>query len=122
MWNEFKKFAFKGNVLDLAVGVIIGAAFGKIVSSLVDDIIMPIVGLVSFGGDFSELTYKTLKYGAFIQTIIDFFITAFAIFIFIRIISSYRKKEEAQPAEPVPDAKEELLMEIRDLLKEKNSI
>jgi large conductance mechanosensitive channel len=122
MWNEFKKFAFKGNVLDLAVGVIIGAAFGKIVSSLVDDIIMPIVGLLSFGGDFSTLTYNTIKYGAFVQSIVDFFITAFAIFIFIRIISRYRKKEEAKPAAPKPDATEELLKEIRDLLKEKNQI
>lgn len=122
MWNEFKKFAFKGNVLDLAVGVIIGAAFGKIVSSLVDDIIMPIVGLLSFGEDFSTLTYKTIKYGAFVQSIVDFFLTAFAIFIFIKIISRYRKKEEAKPAAPTPDVKEELLKEIRDLLREKNSI
>ncbi|WP_144475224.1 large-conductance mechanosensitive channel protein MscL [Cytobacillus oceanisediminis] len=122
MWNEFKKFAFKGNVLDLAVGVIIGAAFGKIVSSLVDDIIMPIVGLLSFGEDFSTLTYKTIKYGAFVQSIVDFFLTAFAIFIFIKIISRYRKKEEAKPVAPTPDVKEELLKEIRDLLREKNSI
>jgi large conductance mechanosensitive channel len=122
MWNEFKKFAFKGNVMDLAVGVIIGAAFGKIVSSLVDDIIMPVVGLLSIGKDFSELSYKLIKYGAFLQTIIDFFITAFAIFIFVKIISRYRKKEEAKPATPVPDVKEELLKEIRDLLKEKKEI
>ncbi len=122
MWKEFKKFAFKGNVLDLAVGVIIGAAFGKIVSSLVDDIIMPIVGLATFGQDFSDLTYKVVKYGAFLQSVVNFFITAFAIFIFIRIISRYRKKEEAKPAVPTPDVKEELLKEIRDLLKEKNHI
>jgi large conductance mechanosensitive channel len=122
MWNEFKKFAFKGNVLDLAVGVIIGAAFGKIVSSLVDDIIMPIVGLATFGADFSELTYKVVKYGAFLQSVVNFFITAFAIFIFIKIISRYRKKEEAKPVVPTPDVKEELLKEIRDLLREKNSI
>jgi large conductance mechanosensitive channel len=122
MWAEFKKFAFKGNVLDLAVGVIIGAAFGKIVSSLVGDIIMPIVGLFAIGQDFSELTYKTVKYGAFIQSIVDFFITAFAIFLFIKIITRYRKKEEAKPADPKPDLKEELLIEIRDLLKEKNHI
>jgi large conductance mechanosensitive channel len=118
MWNEFKKFAFKGNVLDLAVGVIIGAAFGKIVSSLVDDIIMPLVGLATFGADFSDLTYKVVKYGSFLQAVVNFFITAFAIFIFIRIISRYRKKEEAKPAAPAPDVKEELLKEIRDLLKE----
>lgn len=122
MWAEFKKFAFKGNVLDLAVGVIIGAAFGKIVSSLVDDIIMPIVGLFAIGEDFSLLTYKTVKYGAFIQSIVDFFITAFAIFLFIKIITRYRKKEEAKPADPKPDLKEELLIEIRDLLKEKDRI
>jgi large conductance mechanosensitive channel len=122
MWGEFKKFAFKGNVLDLAVGVIIGAAFGKIVSSLVGDIIMPIVGLFAIGEDLSDLTYKTVKYGAFIQSIVDFFITAFAIFLFIKIITRYRKKEEAKPADPKPDLKEELLIEIRDLLKEKNHI
>jgi large conductance mechanosensitive channel len=122
MWGEFKKFAFKGNVLDLAVGVIIGAAFGKIVSSLVGDIIMPIVGLFAIGQDLSDLTYKTVKYGAFIQSIVDFFITAFAIFLFIKIITRYRKKEEAKPADPKPDLKEELLIEIRDLLKEKNHI
>ncbi|MBS8266638.1 large-conductance mechanosensitive channel protein MscL [Mesobacillus boroniphilus] len=122
MWNEFKKFAFKGNVLDLAVGVIIGAAFGKIVSSLVDDIIMPIVGLATFGADFSELTYKAVNYGSFLQAVVNFFITAFAIFFFVRIINRYRKKEEAKPAAPKIDAKEELLMEIRDLLKEKKRI
>ncbi|WP_079505415.1 large-conductance mechanosensitive channel protein MscL [Mesobacillus jeotgali] len=122
MWNEFKKFAFKGNVLDLAIGVIIGAAFGKIVSSLVDDIIMPVVGLLAIGKDFSELSYKAIKYGAFLQTIIDFFITAFAIFIFVKIITRYRKKEEAKPATLVPDAKEELLKEIRDLLREKKEL
>ncbi len=122
MWNEFKKFAFKGNVLDLAVGVIIGAAFGKIVSSLVDDIIMPVVGLATFGADFSELTYKVVKYGAFLQAFVNFFITAFAIFIFIKIINRYRKKEEEKPAAPKVDPKEELLREIRDLLQEKNQI
>lgn len=122
MWNDFKKFAFKGNVLDLAVGVIIGSAFGKIVSSLVDDIIMPIVGLATFGADFSELTYKVVKYGAFLQAVVNFFITAFAIFIFIKIINHYRKKEEEKPAAPKVDAKEELLREIRDLLQEKNQI
>lgn len=122
MWNEFKKFAFKGNVLDLAVGVIIGAAFGKIVSSLVDDIIMPIVGLATFGADFSELTYKAIAYGSFLQAVVNFFITAFAIFFFVKIINRYRKKEESKPAAPKPDAKEELLKEIRDLLKEKKRI
>lgn len=122
MWNEFRKFAFKGNVLDLAVGVIIGAAFGKIVSSLVADIIMPLVGLATFGKDFSDLTYKVVAYGSFIQAVVNFFITAFAIFFFVKVINRYRKKEEAKPAAPTPDVKEELLKEIRDLLKEKNHI
>ncbi|ESU32186.1 hypothetical protein G3A_12775 [Bacillus sp. 17376] len=122
MWNEFKKFAFKGNVLDLAVGVIIGAAFGKIVSSLVDDIIMPLVGLATFGKDFSDLTYKVVAYGSFLQAVVNFFITAFAIFFFVKIINRYRRKEEAKPAAPTPDVKEELLKEIRDLLKEQKQI
>lgn len=123
MWSEFKKFALRGNVLDLAVGVIIGAAFGKIVSSLVDDIIMPMVAALTLGGiDFTKLTYHSIKYGAFIQTVVDFFITAFAIFLFIKFITRYRKKEEEKPVHPKPDLKEELLIEIRDLLKEKNRI
>lgn len=122
MWEEFKKFALRGNVLDLAVGVIIGAAFGKIVTSLVNDIIMPIVGLVTFGEDFSELVYKKIKYGAFLQSVVDFFITAFAIFLFIKLITRFKKKKEEQKVEPTPDLKEELLIEIRDLLKENKRI
>lgn len=122
MWNEFKKFALKGNVLDLAVGVIIGGAFGKIVTSLVNDIIMPIVGLITFGEDFSKLSYKAVKYGAFLQSVVDFFITAFAIFLFIKLITSFRKKKEEEKVIPQLDAKEELLMEIRDLLKENKKI
>lgn len=120
MWGEFKKFALRGNVLDLAVGVIIGAAFGKIVTSLVDDIIMPIVGVLTLGVDFSELSYKQIKYGGFIESVVDFFLTAFAIFIFIKLITRFRKKEEVKQADPIPDLKEELLIEIRDLLKENN--
>ncbi|MED3550841.1 large conductance mechanosensitive channel protein MscL [Cytobacillus praedii] len=125
MWNEFKKFALRGNVLDLAVGVIIGAAFGKIVSSLVDDIIMPLVGVLIGGGiDFSSLAITVgkaeVKYGAFVQTIVDFLIIAFSIFIFVRIINRrFKKKEEEVQASPKVDKKEELLTEIRDLLKEK---
>lgn len=125
MWNEFKKFALRGNVLDLAVGVIIGAAFGKIVSSLVDDIIMPLVGvLIGSGIDFSDLALPIgnaeIKYGAFIQTVVDFLIIAFSIFVFIRIINKrFRQKEEEVQAAPKVDKKEELLAEIRDLLKEK---
>jgi len=122
MWEDFKKFALKGNVLDLAVGVIIGGAFGKIVSSLVNDIIMPIVGYVTFGEDFSTLAYKKIKYGAFMQSVVDFFITAFAIFLFIKLITRFKKKKEEQQAEPKPDLKEELLIEIRDLLKENKRI
>jgi large conductance mechanosensitive channel len=121
MWSEFKKFALKGNVLDLAVGVVIGGAFGKIVASLVADLIMPIVGLLLGGVDFSKLslTYgdAIIKYGAFIQTVVDFFIIAFSIFLFIRLLSRFKKKEEVTESTPVIDAKEELLVEIRDLLK-----
>jgi large conductance mechanosensitive channel len=121
MWSEFKKFALKGNVLDLAVGVVIGGAFGKIVASLVADLIMPIVGLLLGGVDFSNLsiTYRdaVIKYGAFLQTVVDFFIIAFSIFLFIRLLNRFRKKEEVKESVPVIDAKEELLVEIRDLLK-----
>jgi large conductance mechanosensitive channel len=121
MWSDFKKFALKGNVLDLAVGVVIGGAFGKIVSSLVADIIMPIVGLLLGGVDFSGLsiTYgkAVINYGIFLQTVVDFFIIAFSIFLFIRFISRFKKKEKVTENEPVLDTKEELLIEIRDLLK-----
>lgn len=123
MWNEFKKFAMKGSVLDLAVGVIIGGAFGKIVSSLVDDIIMPLVGLLLGGVDFSKLAITVkdaeLKYGMFIQTVVDFLIIAFSIFIFVRFFNKLKRKEEVAAAAPKVDKKEELLVEIRDLLKNK---
>lgn len=122
MWSEFKKFALKGNVLDLAVGVIIGGAFGKIVSSLVEDLIMPLVGLLLGGVDFSKLAFTfqdaNIKYGAFLQTVVDFLIIAFSIFIFIRLLNRFKKKEEEKPAVIVVDTKEEILKEIRDLLKE----
>lgn len=124
MWKEFKAFAVKGNVIDLAIGVIIGGAFSKIVSSLVNDIIMPIVGVLLGGVNLTslQLTYgkATVLYGQFIQTILDFFIVAFSIFMVIKLITKFkRKKEEEIVEEKVPsiDAKEELLMEIRDLLK-----
>ncbi|PMC35885.1 large conductance mechanosensitive channel protein MscL [Bacillus sp. UMB0899] len=125
MWNEFKKFALKGNVLDLAVGVVIGAAFGKIVTSLVNDIIMPLVGLLMGGIDFTDLTVKVgseeLKYGLFIQNVVDFLIVAFSIFLFVRIINKYfKKKEKETQAAPVVDKNIELLTEIRDLLKNKS--
>lgn len=125
MLNEFKKFAFKGNVLDLAIGVIMGAAFGKIVSSLVTDIMMPLIGLLfPSKPDFTNLAWEGIKYGNFIQIIIDFLITAVAIFIFVKVINTAKEKmakeeadEEGEKA-PEIDSKEELLKEIRDLLKE----
>jgi len=125
MWNEFKKFALKGNVLDLAVGVIIGAAFGKIVSSLVDDILMPLFGLILGGIDFSQLELPlgdaVLKYGSFLQTVVDFLIVAFSIFLFIKGINRFKRREEAKPAAPpAPSREEELLAEIRDLLKNRS--
>ncbi|MGG2095075.1 large conductance mechanosensitive channel protein MscL [Bacillus sp. S13(2024)] len=127
MWNEFKKFALKGNVIDLAVGVVIGGAFGKIVSSLVNDIIMPLLGLLLGGINFSKLAYPlgkdTLKYGAFIQTVVDFFIIAFSIFLFIKLFNklAFKKEEEKEEEVPVPTKEEVLLTEIRDLLKQQNA-
>ncbi|HJV16390.1 MAG TPA: large conductance mechanosensitive channel protein MscL [Bacillales bacterium] len=117
MWNEFKSFAMKGNVIDLAVGVIIGGAFGKIVSSLVTDILMPIIGLVMGGVDFSDLAFHKLKYGLFIQSIVDFFIISFSIFLFIKVINRFKQKEETKEIANV-DRTEVLLVEIRDLLKD----
>lgn len=125
--NEFKAFALKGNVVDMAVGIIIGAAFGKIVSSLVGDVVMPPLGLLIGGVDFSDLavTLKAaegnapavvLAYGKFIQTCIDFLIVAFAIFMGVKVINRLRHHEEAKP--PAPSKEEVLLSEIRDLLKE----
>lgn len=123
MLNEFKKFAFKGNVLDLAIGVIMGAAFGKIVSSLVTDIMMPLIGLLfPSKPDFTNLMWNNIKYGNFIQIIIDFLITAVAIFIFVKAINTAKEKmakeEAVEEKAPEVDSKEELLKEIRDLLKE----
>lgn len=123
--KEFKAFALKGNVMDLAVAVIIGAAFGKIVSSLVDDLLMPLIGLLLGGLDFSGLQYTlgdaVIKYGAFIQTVIDFIIIAFSIFLFIKVLSRFKHKEEAKaPEPPTPSNEELLLIEIRDLLKQQS--
>lgn len=130
--QEFKQFAMRGNVVDLAVGVIIGAAFGKIVSSLVGDVVMPVLGLLIGGVDFSDLaiTLKaaagdkpavTLAYGKLVQTIFDFTIVAFAIFMVVKGINAAKKKQEAAPAPPapppLPSNEEKLLAEIRDLLK-----
>lgn len=120
--NEFKQFISKGNVIDLAVGVIIGTAFGKIVTSVVNDILMPIIGIVIGGINFTGLTFKikdaTINYGMFIQNVIDFLIVALCIFIFIKFISSFNKKEKIKK-EPEVDLQIELLTEIRDLLKNK---
>lgn len=131
MLQEFKTFAVKGNVVDMAVGIIVGAAFGKIVSSFVGDMIMPPLGLAIGGADFSNLavTLKeasadgpavTLSYGKFIQTVIDFVIIAFAIFIAVKAINKLKKQEAEAPAAPPPPTKDqELLAEIRDLLKKR---
>lgn len=126
MWNDFKEFAFKGNVLDLAVAVVIGAAFGKIVTSLVENIIMPIVGLLIGGVKFTSLGFPTkdpiILYGNFIQSVFDFIVISFSIFLFVRLLSKFKRKEEAIVEEAPPvDAKEVLLEEIRDLLKKQNN-
>ena len=129
MMSEFRDFAMRGNVVDMAVGIVIGGAFGKIVSSFVNDILMPPIGMAIGGVDFSDLaiTLKeaageaaavTLNYGAFIQTVLDFVIIAFAIFMVVKAMNNLKKKEEAAPPPPPkPSAEETLLAEIRDLLK-----
>ncbi len=121
MWEDFKAFAFEGNVLDLAVAVVIGAAFGQIVTSLVDNIIMPTVGILLNGVSFETLVWQvgdaTVTYGVFLQSILDFFIIAASIFLFVRLI--LRKKREVEEEEV--DPQEQLLTEIRDLLKEQNN-
>lgn len=131
MLKEFKEFALKGNVMDLAVAVIIGGAFGKIVTSLVGDLLMPLVGVLLGGVNFSDLKYvitpalgdvaeAAILYGAFIQSVVDFVIIAFSIFIFIKMLSSRKKKEADQEPTPVLPSNEEILLgEIRDLLKAK---
>jgi large conductance mechanosensitive channel len=131
MLQEFKQFAMRGNVMDMAIGIIIGAAFGKIVSSIVADVIMPPIGILLGGVDFSSLalTIKEgsegvepvlIKYGVFINTVIDFIIIAFAIFMVVKGINSMKKKEEEKPAAPPAPTKEEVLLtEIRDELRKK---
>jgi large conductance mechanosensitive channel len=128
--KEFREFAVKGNVVDMAVGIIIGAAFGKIVSSFVADVITPPLGYLIGGVDFSKLAVTlpalvegkdpaTIKYGLFLQTTFDFAIVAFAIFMMIKLINRLKRKEAVAPAAPPPPSKEELLLtEIRDLLKQ----
>ena len=127
--QEFKAFAVKGNAMDLAVGVIIGAAFGKIVTSLVDDIIMPPLGWIIGGIDFTEFKFQlpvlldgmqavTINYGNFIQVMLNFIIVALAIFMVVKVMNRLRAKEAAKPAaKPAPSAEQALLKEIRDLLK-----
>jgi large conductance mechanosensitive channel len=122
MMKEFKEFAVKGNVMDLAIGVIIGAAFGKIIASLVDNILMPIIGIMLQGVNFATMSVKVgeaeIKYGLFIGAIIDFIIIALVLFMIIKGMNSMRKKEAAVPAAPpAPSNEEKLLMEIRDALK-----
>ncbi|MBR4729742.1 MAG: large conductance mechanosensitive channel protein MscL [Prevotella sp.] len=135
--SEFKEFAMKGNVMDMAVGVIIGGAFGKIVSSLVNDVLMPLIGKATGGVSFTDLfvnlgdgEYKTLAeaqeagaavlaYGQFIQNIIDFIIIAFCIFLMIKGMNKMKKEKPAEPEAPKGPSQEELLTEIRDLLKNK---
>jgi large conductance mechanosensitive channel len=131
MMQEFKKFAMRGNVIDMAVGIIMGAAFGKIVSSFVADVIMPPIGIIVGGVDFTNLaiTLKnaagqtaavTLNYGKFIQNVFDFLIIAFAIFMAIKAMNTLKKNEEEAPAQPPLPTKEEILLtEIRDILKQK---
>ncbi|MCB1214513.1 MAG: large-conductance mechanosensitive channel protein MscL [Deltaproteobacteria bacterium] len=136
MFEEFKKFALRGNVVDMAVGIIIGGAFGKIVSSLVKDVMMPPIGMVLGQVNFNQLFINlsatpyaslkeaqeagapTLNYGIFVSTILDFIILAFAIFIMVKMMNRLKKKQEEAPAkEPSPSKEEVLLTEIRDLLK-----
>ncbi|WP_407428293.1 large-conductance mechanosensitive channel protein MscL [Arcticibacter sp.] len=131
--KEFKEFAVRGNVIDLAVGVIIGAAFGKIVTSLVDDIIMPPIGYLTGGIDFADkalvlkegdtankIAAVSIKYGQFLNTLIQFLIVAFCIFLIVKAINSMKRKQDVAPAVPAPPSKEEILLtQIRDILKEK---
>ena len=135
--NEFKEFAMKGNVIDLAIGIIIGGAFGKIVSSFVSDIVMPPIGVLLGGADFTSLSLTikeaviqkgeivseavTLNYGNFLQTSVDFLIVAFAIFLLVKAVNTAKRKqkEEEKEEEVKPSREEELLVEIRDLLKQK---
>lgn len=126
-FGEFKTFIAKGNVMDMAVGVIMGSAFGKIVSSLVDDILMPLIGVIIGGIDFTGLSVKvedaTITYGNFIQNVIDFLIIAICIFAMVKSLEKINKKKEEKPdEEPKKDDNTVLLEEIRDLLKEKQNV
>ena len=125
--SEFKKFVSRGNVVDMAVGVIVGGAFGKIVTSLVNDILMPLIGIILGGLDFSNLSIKindvTIAYGAFIQSVVDFLIIAFCIFMMVKLFEKFKfeeKKEEVKEEVPKKSDEVVLLEEIRDLLKKKS--
>ncbi|WP_026462553.1 large-conductance mechanosensitive channel protein MscL [Adhaeribacter aquaticus] len=136
--SEFKQFAVKGNVIDLAVAVVIGAAFGSIVTSLVNDILMPPIGVATGGVDFTDLKIQltdpiiengkvvkagaSLNYGNFIQTVVNFLIIGISIFALVKSINSLKRKEEAAPATPTPTKEELLLTEIRDLLRERKQL
>ena len=128
MIKEFKEFIARGNVIDLAVGVIIGGAFGKIVTSIVNDLLMPLIGVVSGGIDFTGLSFKIneaeIKYGNFLQNVIDFLIIAFCIFILVKIVNKVTKKKETPVGEkPTPKPEDIVLLEeIRDLLKQKEEV
>jgi large conductance mechanosensitive channel len=129
MMSEFKSFAMRGNVVDMAVGIVIGGAFGKIVSSFVNDVLMPPIGMLMGGVNFTDLSFVLseataeteavmVNYGSFVQTVVDFVIIAFAIFMVVKAMNSMKKKEEEAPAEPPkPSAEVELLTEIRDSLR-----
>jgi large conductance mechanosensitive channel len=121
--KEFREFAVKGNVVDLAVGVIIGTAFGKIVSSFVADLIMPLIGILVGGIHYEDLVIEVgeaqITYGKFIQNVIDFLIVAFVIFLMVKVINHFRRKDENEPKAAPPPRQEQLLEEIRDLLKRK---
>jgi large conductance mechanosensitive channel len=121
--KEFREFAVKGNVVDLAVAVIIGAAFGKIVASFVSDIVMPLVGTLLGGLDFSGLMFEIgsakIQYGKFLQTCVDFVIIAWSIFVAVKVINRLRKKDEDKPPAATPPRQEQLLEEIRDLLRQR---
>lgn len=133
MLKEFREFAVRGNVVDMAVGIIIGAAFGKIVSSLVSDVVMPPIGLLIGGVDFTGLKFVlksaaaeapavSLNYGIFLQTVLDFVIVAFAVFMLVKAVNTLKRKQEAAPAPTKLTKQEEILLEIRDVLKKGSGV
>jgi len=125
MWKDFKEFAFQGNVVDLAVAVVIGTAFSAIVTSLVEEVIMPLVGILVGGINFTGLSFSIgdaeVLYGSFIQSVFNFFVISFSIFLFIRLLMKLKRDKEEEEEEEEVDPQEQLLTEIRDLLKEQNN-